>query len=483
MSITFFIIYVLIVWGIGYYGYKRTQSLLDFHVAGRNLGLIPAAGTFAASYVSAATVVGYVGYAYAYGWALFSYFIVGISIGWILLQIISAKLFYFRAITVPDFFESRYNSTFMRAAGAFVYICLLVIYLIIQMKGAGLIVETLTGIPYSTAVIIVGIIFLAYTIAGGMNSVAWTDVIQFIFMLFATVVTALFVLKSVGSITALNAKLMTIAGGPVNNPPGGLVHPTVGGVFSYKQILSTSFMAATATAAAPYYLMRYYACRNLQVARGMVGISGIFIGLLYVAIVITGAGARILITEKLPTLDHTLPILLSNYLPGLIGSFALIAVASAIMSTTDSILLLIGSSFAHDVYSKYINPLASDKQELAVARWATLIFGALAIILSINPPGMIYEIYVFYGAFMAAFIPPLFLGAFWKPINRPGGIASLIGGICIGIIWQILKTPGGIHASVPVVIGGIIIGVLVSSFTAEEPIELTPYKEKRAVSN
>ncbi len=103
---------------------------------------------------------------------------------------------------------------------------------------------------------------------------------------------------------------------------------------------------------------------------------------------------------------------------------------AAALSTAAGLLLVISSSFAHDVYARLINPQASEAKRLLVGR--ITIFGAVLVAgyFGINPPGFVAEVVAFaFGLAAASFFPVILLGIFDKRTNREGAIAGMIVGI------------------------------------------------------
>jgi cation/acetate symporter len=125
-----------------------------------------------------------------------------------------------------------------------------------------------------------------------------------------------------------------------------------------------------------------------------------------------------------------------------IGLVAAGAVAAA-LSTAGGLLIVISSSFAHDIYTRLINPQSSDRKRLLVARitiaTATIVAGAVAL----DPPGVITQIVAWAFSLAAGtFFPVLVLGVWWKRTNAYGAIAGMLSGLTITITYIILARNG-----------------------------------------
>lgn len=467
--IIIFGIYLIGILYVGYRGYTKTDSISDFHVAGHGLGLMLAVGTFGGSFVSAASIVGYIGSGWIHGYGIFTKFVVGCAIGWLLLQVVGPKLYRYarkhERFTLSDFFADRYYSKFMRAWTTFIVMLYCISLLVIQLKGVGTILDAVLGIPYVWGVIGISIVFIAYTTLGGMMAVAVTDLIQFVILVAVILIILPVLVGQAGGFAAMNATANSISPDLVDVWSGDYTPPLTS--------IGMMFTIAMAVVSSPYYLTRFYSCKSVKTARGMVGIGAVILIVWYIALVTEGVAARVL----MPTIpgmdsDYAFPMMVKQFLSPVLGGFVLTALTAAIMSTTDSILLAVGSSAAQDIYRTFINVTATDKQMLRVARWVTGLTGVLAMILAIDPPGLIMQIYPIAVALLSSGIaPPLLVGLFWRKATKEGGIAGSIISFIITTVWQQMGNPFGLQAAMVGIPIGCLIIFIVSLMTKEPPKE------------
>jgi cation/acetate symporter len=108
------------------------------------------------------------------------------------------------------------------------------------------------------------------------------------------------------------------------------------------------------------------------------------------------------------------------------------------MSTLSSILLLSGSLMVENVYVKFLGRNVDDRQGLRIARRATFVIGAAALLVAIRPPAAIFWIVTVAFSLMAsAFTFPFLLGLWWPRATKEGGIAGMLGGAAACVLWYL----------------------------------------------
>ena len=133
------------------------------------------------------------------------------------------------------------------------------------------------------------------------------------------------------------------------------------------------------------------------------------------------------------TIDRDIMVLANPEIAGLpnwvIGLVAAGGLAAA-LSTAAGLLLVVSTSFSHDLLRKWLKPDLSDRQELMAARIAAGVAVCFAGYLGINPPGFVGEVVAFaFGLAAASFFPAIFMGIFMKRMNREGAIAGMVVGL------------------------------------------------------
>ncbi|MDK2916953.1 MAG: hypothetical protein PWR25_1510, partial [Euryarchaeota archaeon] len=149
--------------------------------------------------------------------------------------------------------------------------------------------------------------------------------------------------------------------------------------------------------------------------------------------------------------------------------FAVIVLA-AVMSTTDRLMLTVGTSFAWDVYKNILRPSATDKEVLLVSKVAIVLGAGSTLLLAINPPEMLaWLIWMGIGVMLATFAVPLLAGLYWRGATKEGAIASMaVGLVASGIFGYYSKFVGSfpMHFSIYALVLSLAAMVVVSLLTA-----------------
>ena len=195
------VLYLLGCIGIGIVASRKVRGSGDeYWVAGRRIGTTMNAMAIMAALASGGSIIGVMGLAYSQGipatLALFAGSIMGFPIASLL---VAKPLRNFGKYTITDFLGYRYSSSLVRYLVPVLIVIAFVIYIVAQLKAAGITATALLGIPYDTALALSTLVFITYVSFGGMIAITWTDVIQGFLMLLVVVGTGLVFVWRVGS--------------------------------------------------------------------------------------------------------------------------------------------------------------------------------------------------------------------------------------------------------------------------------------------
>jgi SSS family solute:Na+ symporter len=146
-----------------------------------------------------------------------------------------------------------------------------------------------------------------------------------------------------------------------------------------------------------------------------------------------------------------------------IWAFFAVIVLAAVMSTTDRLMLTVGSMVGWDIYRNVWRPKAPDKEVLRVSQVTTIIAAVLTLYFAINPQLLAPLIWLGIGVMLSAFAVPLFAGLYWRRATREGAIASMsLGIISAGIFANLKGLPFhfSLYALIVSMLGMIIISLL-----------------------
>lgn len=456
-------VYLVAITGIGIWGYLRTTSQEEFLVAGRTIGPWVGGAVLAATQISAGTFVGTLGRHYFTGvswiWIWF-----GLWSGWVVsAMFVAPKLRRFGALTVADYIGQRFASAGARTLTAALIIICYTILLTAQFQAMGEVSVSIFGIPPVYAMLALMASTAFYTLLGGVRASSYIEFLQTLVMLLGLVMALPVVIAHNGGIVELGRYLTAI-------------DPRITGWwFSWQELVAFGIAFGFSIAAAPYEMTRYYSMRDEQTTRYAIGISMAIQAIIGISVMTLGMGMRGLF-PVLPSPDQASSVLASSVMSPLLGSLFLVGMLSAIMSTVNSILLVTGGTFAHDIYSRHINQAATEKQLLLVNRVAIVLLALVPLYVALQKLGDVQAIVVEQAKFVASFFfVPVVLGLNWRRGTRQGAIAAMAGGFIACLGWTMtlqrsFASHGIDSAEVGVAVSAILF-VVVSRMTPPTPEE------------
>ncbi len=231
-----------------------------------------------------------------------------------------------------------------------------ILYLIAQMVGAGKLIEILFGLPYYSAVIIVGGLMILYVTFGGMLATTWVQIIKAILLLFGATSIAILVLYQFNfDINLFFKEAINIHEKGISIlSPGGLISDPISAV-------SLGLALMFGTAGLPHILMRFFTVPDAKQARKSVAYATGFIGYFYLLTFIIGFGAIVLISNNSLYLDSANSLIGGNnmaaiHLSHAVGGDILLGFISAvafatILAVVSGLTLAGASAISHDLYA------------------------------------------------------------------------------------------------------------------------------------
>ncbi len=502
--------FVILTFGvyIGIAIWSRAGSTEEFYVAGHDVhptvnGMATAADWMsAASFLSMAGLIAFLGYGG-------SVYLMGWTGGYVLLALLLAPfLREFGKFTVPDFVGDRYYS---KAARVIAVVCALFVsftYIAGQMKGVGVAFSGFLGVPFNVGILIGMAIVFFYAVLGGMKGITYTQVAQYVVLIFAYTVPAIFM-------------SLTITGNPI--PQLGFIGNAAGTDISMLTKLNTvvtdlgfpEYTATTkstldvfcitaalmfGTAGLPHVIIRFFTVSSARAARKSAGWALMFIALLYTVAPTVGAFARMNFIDTVNEAAYIqdgenydaraaeiiaaggkpVPLWYKDWektgllkfddlngdgimqyrgpnapdgianevdpnrdifvlanpqiaqLPAWVVGLVVAGGLAAALSTAAGLLMVISSAVSHDLMKRTFKPDMSEKQEMMTARiaaaGAVICAGLLGIYATALP--FVAQVVAFaFGLAAASLFPVIFLGIFWKRMNKEGAIAAMLTGL------------------------------------------------------
>lgn len=311
-----------------------------------------------------------------------------------------------------------------------------------QWIGGARLVQSLTGIPYFTALCIFSIAVLVYVAVGGFRAVAITDGIQGIIMFIGTLILLIAVIIAGGGLSQIMHDLS------VENP--NLITPFgADGSLTPAYVSSFWILVGVGVVALPQIAVRAMSYKNTKALHRGIIISTFVVGFIMLNMHLIGVFGRTVL-PGIEIGDTVMPELAQAVLPGWVAGIVLAAPMAAIMTTVNSLLLMVSSTIVKDVYLNYIRPDANDKTIRKWSMGATALIGIIVVLMSLQPPDLIIWLNLFsMGGLEAAFIWPIILGLYWRRGTKHGAIASILTGVLSYIIFETFyPQPFGMHSVV-----------------------------------
>jgi len=534
----------------------KAETAEEFYVAARRVSPIRNGMATAADWMSGASFISMAGAVAALGYDA-SVFLIGWSLSYVLLAMLIAPfLRSYGKYTIPDFFEDRYYSKKARLFAVLMLYVVSLTYLTGQLLGVGIVLSRAFGIDATIMTLIAPLIVLLYSSFGGMKSITWTQVAQYIVLITAywlPIIALTNLWQPIPHIAyGRDVKIVDeiaaqVTGKEWTEP---FVRPYASGTGQLNWLLSTLALML-GTMGLPHVLMRFYTVPSVRDARKSVAWALFFISLLYLTAPVYAAlagekeyalqavfaahvqdfqrfdGMPLSEAEKaiaayvaanLPKWAETEPVKVSDGvvivggdwvkkwmeaglikvvledtnknkvfeygvdavklsihkdiavlglpdmygLGALLASIILVGGISAALSTADGLILAMTTAATRDIYKSIINPRASERKELMVARISMVVIafiaGVLAYLMAANPviKAYIAKTVAWAFAFAASTLTPaMILGLHWKRTTREAAIAGMIAGLAVTVPYVVAVSLGWID---PVTVMGQKIG-------------------------
>jgi len=430
-----FIAYLMILFVKGILTYKYNRTLPDFILASRRIGPWVASFSERASGESAWLLVGLPGLALATGfnaiWPAIGC-VAGILFSWTFIaKRLREQTEKYQAITLPYFFESRYDDKThsLKITSTLIIIFFFTIYVAAQFLAAGKVLNITFGISKLEGMLVGAGIIIFYTIMGGFFAVVWTDFFQGSLMVFTLLLLPIIGLYELGGIEKMGNAL-------------GKIDPNLllvgGGEQGLKMLFSVlgGLGIGLGYMGQPHLVTRFMAIRNpkeIRVGRFIACSWAIlaFWGAVFVGIIGLGLFGNIF-----PDQEMIMPYMTKSLLPAALAGVLICGAIAAMMSTADSQLLVATSAISEDIYHQMMKKDAPQRRLLFLSRIATLIIGMVAFVLALTAESLVYWLVLYAWAGLgASFGPALFLTLWWKKVTKQGILAGMIGGTVTVLIW------------------------------------------------
>ncbi|HEV2695479.1 MAG TPA: sodium:solute symporter family protein [Verrucomicrobiae bacterium] len=423
---------------------RRIRNFGDYAVGGRAVPGIMLFASLCATYIGPGYTMGFTSKGFTSGW-LFFFAVLAFTLQNILTGLfIAPRLHGFNnCFTVGDVIGNAYGKAAHIIAGV-ISVTLCAGLVAIMAKVGGLVLQAATGLPLEATVFIVTGVGVIYCYTGGLKSVIATEAIQYV--IFAVTI-PLFLWFAISKSSVSLADIDRHAWSAMHSTVKDMTFLQIAGLF-LSFLLGETLM--------PPYANRALAAGSPTIARKGF-LAGAGYSVLWFAMVV-GLGTIAAQTVSTANPDDAFMALAIKFLPHGILGILIVAVASIIMSTQESILNAGAVSFTRDIYNALSHNVISDERRLRLSRFSTLVMGLLGAGLACFAPSIINGLLIIYSVWAPSVLPVFIFAVLLKKPQRNAGASAMLLGALASLIWQFaLKEPGQIPA--------LMIGLLVNLAT------------------
>ena len=465
---------------LGAFASRKIKTASDYIVAGKSLGFWLFVMLILGSTTSGMTLLGVAGLGYIGGWPTFweqifvplTCAVAIVLYGYKLYEVCKEKGF----LTLQDYLAYRFGSPkAVRVISSLAVLTTSLIYLVGQYTAISIVLKWLLGISQIQALLIGALIVVIYVLLGGLYAVSWTTLFQGFIIFFGVLAIAPVVIKSAGGLSVINSTMATIDPNLVRIAFPQQHPPYAGYAFATPLFLiSFFFLLAMGLGSAPHIVNNAIAVKDKKYFRWSPLVVFVMYILIMYLIKISGMAVRTLVVNGLVTIqkpDDSFLVGVKYALPPISWSIFAVVILAAVMSTTDRLLLVIGSCCGWDFYKQIFRKNASSEKVTFVSRIAVIIFGVISFLLAIKPPALLaWLIWMGIGIMLATFVVPILFGLYWKRANRYGAIWSMVAGYLSALIFgayaKFVK-PLPVHFSFYAFLIAIVVMVVVSLATGK----------------
>ncbi len=464
LALTVFIITLIFPILVGVFALLRTKNQSDFFIGGRAMSKFVVALSAVSSGRSSWLVLGVSGMAYKIGfgavWAIVGYTIAEALQFVYLGRKLRNETQLSGSITLLDYFEWRFKdkSNLIRIIGAVIITIFITAYVAAQFNAGAKTLSASLNISFFTSLVISALLIIVYMTLGGFVAVAYNDVVRAVIMLIGLVLLPIVGIINIGGIDSLIKILSQLNVNyldPFSLAAGGLIGFLGIGLGSPGQ---------------PHIVVRYMSIDDSKNLKQSAVIGTIWNVLLGVGAVCIGLIGRAIIPslDALPNKDPEMIylVLSSNYFGALFYGLLVGGIFAAILSTADSQLLVVASTFVRDLYEMVLNKNKeiNEIEKLKLSRIVVVLSGILSIILALAAKDLVFWLVLFaWGGLGASFGPALIMSLYWKQTTKEGIIAGMLSGTLITIVWKLwLKEATGVYELIPAFFGALMVIYFVS---------------------
>lgn len=451
--------YLVLNTALGLYISKRKDKQSDmsfekkYFIGSRGMGGFVLAMTTVATYTSVSSFISGPGAAaMTYGFSQAWVSAAQVGAAFLVLGILGKKFALVSrktgAVTVAGYLKARYKSDALVIITSILMLIFFIAQMIAQFLGGATLVESITGLPYWTALAIFALVVISYTAFGGFTAVVITDTIQGIVMLIGTFLFIFYVVQAGGGFENITMQLDYTLPNWDNLTGSGYASGT---------LLSFWVLVGIGVLGLPQNAVRGMGFKDSKSCHNAMLIGTIVVGVLMIGMHTAGVWASALSGgQEFASSDYFIPTITQQIMPVGVAGLFLAAPLAAVMSTVSSLLIMASATIVKDLWGTYIvkdDPVKKEKFDKRLSKSSfiiTMLIGLLVFVLTLTPPDIVFWVQLFaMGGLETCFFWPIVGGVFYKKGNKQAAIASSVIGVAIYVIsYQFKITVLGINAVV-----------------------------------
>jgi SSS family solute:Na+ symporter len=456
--ISFTLVYLIITIYLSYLGYRKTVTVSDYLLAGRQVHPVTMALSYGSTYVSTSAIIGFGGMSAFYGlsltWLSFLNIMVGVWIAFVVFGKRTRKMGKaLDAHTFPELLGRRYGSRFIQGFSGLVILLFMPIYTAAILIGISRFLEVYMGVPFSTALLAFLLITACYVIWGGLKGVMYTSAFQGVIMVLVMVAMGVIsyveaggIMKAHASLTALTPfipQYLQEAG-----HRGFTAMPETASPLWWQLVTTIIMGVGIGVIGQPQLNVRFMTLRTDRELHRSVPFTALFIlcttGVAYAV----GALTNVMFyntSSELPiqlvqgNIDKIIPLYVDRFYPQWFSALFLVTLMASAMSTNSAQFHALGTSLSRDIFEQALLRGKSVAETVIVTRvgivfsiFTTLIFGLIL------PEGIVaVATAFFFGLCGATFIPAYLFALYWKGGTRIAAKTSILCGFFSSLIWML----------------------------------------------
>ncbi len=453
VAIACFVLVIAITLVITYLAARRTQSAADFYVAGGKITGVQNGFAIAGDFMSAATLLGTTAMIYTSGFDAAIYLVSSPLAFVIFLFLMTDKLRELGRFTFVDILATRLKERPIRMFAAFTALVSALMYLMVQVVGAGALIQILFGIDYSVAVVIVSVLMVTYVTVGGMLATTWVQITKAILLLGGISMLAVLTMAQFGFDFGRMYDIAAVKNGVKDGSgainwlltPGGLNLDTLAS-------LSLGLGLVFGLVGSPHLLMRFFTVPDARAARTSAAVAMTCVVFVNLIIFFVVGVATVALLKGDPAFVDAHGVvagganMVAVHLARVVGGEAFYGVMAAIafatiLAVVAGLTLASASAVSHDLYAGALRKgRTTEAQELRVSRLTTVVIGIVVIGLGLAFEGQNVAYLVSLALAVAAStnFPMLILTMYWPRLTTAGAIAGGSVGLVTTIVLMIL---------------------------------------------